>query len=234
MKILIILFDSALELIPEPFRDNPLIQKEWNYNVKKKHRGILLDGAIHRSIVNTLQNSEKRGRPDIIHQSLMNICYSPLFKERKIKLVIHTLNNICINVPSDWRVPVNYNRFCGLISQLLLNSRVPISGTPILSTFVSSLDQLIGKNSDSSIYICEKPYKFSLNIPCILDLEKISLSSSITFLIGGFQHGESQLILQELNNPNLKLRYLKLYDEIVPTWIIAAKIIHWLETKLMV
>ncbi len=225
----IILFESALELIPQSLRKHPLIRKKWKKNLKKKSRGILLDGAIHRPLLNSLERAEKRGRPDIIHHTLMNLVYSPLFREKKIQVFIHTRNDLCIKVSSHWRVPVNYNRFCGLFSQLLLNNRVPLSGEPILTVKHWTLPNLLEQLEDSQIYLCEGAIKNEKELIIFKDLAEISPSSSNTFLVGGFQHGEAELSSFDSITSNNNWILLTLYDEIKPAWVIAAKLLHWLE-----
>jgi len=207
-------------------RNHPLIRKEWQKNLKKKNRGILLDGAIHRPIVDSLENREKRGRPDIIHHSLLNIVYSPLFKQGKIQVFIHTRNNLCLRIPSQWRVPVNYNRFCGLFSQLLLKKRVPLSGEPILTVTHCTLSKLLHQFADSEIYLCDIPSESVGGTVIIKNLMDLFPFSSGVFLIGGFQYGESEF---ETTDINQDLVLLTIYDEVKPTWVIVAKIIQWLE-----
>jgi rRNA small subunit pseudouridine methyltransferase Nep1 len=231
MLATIIFFDSALELIPEKLRKHRLIKYEWKKSVKKKKRGILLDGAIHRTLVESLEDAEKRGRPDIIHHALMNICFTPLFKQGKAKIIIHTRNNLCIRIPNEWRVPVNYNRFCGLFSQLLLNKKVPLSGSsPILVVERCSLSQILQK-LDSDIFLCEVPNKILQGSINITSLSEISDHSSMVFLIGGFQHGEANIVSSMADDLKKRITYLPLYEEVIPAWVVAAKIINWLEER---
>lgn len=229
MTIVVIFFESALELIPNSHHKHPLVRKEWQRNVKKKHRGILLDGALHRPILDSLERAEKRGRPDIIHHSLMNVIYSPLFEEEKIQVFIHTRNDLCIRIPSNWRVPVNYNRFCGLFSQLLLNRRVPLAGEPILTVEQCALGKLLQEFNDSEIFLCDSPTEKSSKQFSIQTLSNLSLYSSKVFLIGGFQHGEAEFHSLESPISIQDWTVLKIYEEVKPAWVIAARLIHWLE-----
>jgi rRNA small subunit pseudouridine methyltransferase Nep1 len=225
----IIFFESALELIPEPLRKHPLIRKEWKRNVKQKNRGILLDGAIHRSFMGSLDHVEKRGRPDIIHHSLLNMVYSPLFRNNKIRILIHTINDFYFEIPSDWRIPVNYNRFCGLISQLLLKQRVPITGEPLIIVESSSITHILDQFDDSEVFLCEEPKKredkdlqYSSSIP---------QSSSGIYLIGGFQHGEANLSFLNTIRTRKKVKTISIFQETKPTWTIVSKLITLLELR---
>ncbi len=230
MTIVIIFFDSALELIPQSLRKHPLVRKKWHKGLKK-NRGILLDGALHRPLLDSLEDVEKRGRPDIIHHSLMNIVYSPLFREKKIQVFVHTRNDLCIEIPSHWRVPVNYNRFCGLFSQLLLKRRVPLTGESILTVEHSSLVKLLQKFKDSEIYICEHTTRSNNEEIKTKNLNEISPISSKIFLIGGYQRGDAEFHFLESNTSAYDWVLLTLYEEVKPAWVIAAKLIHWLEAS---
>ncbi|MHA2226371.1 MAG: hypothetical protein ACXAC8_14270 [Candidatus Hodarchaeales archaeon] len=228
MTINIIFFECALELIPEQLRTHRLIRNKWRMS-EKKNRGILLDGAIHRSLMSLLDSPEKRGRPDILHHSLINLVYSPLFIEEKIKIFLHTRNDLCIQIPSKWRIPVNYNRFCGLFSQLLLKKRVPISNEPLLTAKTCSLKNFLQKFKDSIFYICELPNENWEKNRIVDNFVNITEHSSITFLLGGFQHGIPELQLSNQIFRDKDMFVLSFYDEIKPVWIIASKIIQKLE-----
>jgi rRNA small subunit pseudouridine methyltransferase Nep1 len=209
-------------------RKHPLIRKEWQQNLKKKNRGILLDGAIHRPIVDSLEDREKRGRPDILHHSLLNIVYSPLFEQGKVQVFIHTRNDLCIKIPSQWRVPVNYNRFSGLFSQLLLKKRVPLSGEPILTAAHCTLSKLLNQFEELDIYLCDIPHESVRDSVITKNLAELSPTSSGVFLIGGFQYGEASFpFFKSRLSENLIL--LTIYPKVKPTWVIVTKIIHWLE-----
>ncbi|MFX0126239.1 MAG: hypothetical protein ACFFAE_21645 [Candidatus Hodarchaeota archaeon] len=227
--ITIVFFESALELIPESLRKHPSIRKKWKQNLKKKNRGILLDGAIHRPLVDSLEDKEKRGRPDIVHHSLLNVVYSPLFTQGKVQIFIHTRKDLCIKIPSQWRVPVNYNRFCGLFSQLLTKYKVPLLGEPILTATHCTLSKLLQQFDESEIYICDIPSKRIKESIIMKNLADISPVSSGVFLIGGFQHGEANFRFFEPPTSVQDMILLTIYDEVKPAWVIVAKIIHWLE-----
>ena len=231
MTINIIFFECALELIPEQLRTHPLIRNKWRRSVKK-NKGILLDGAIHRPLLSLLDDAEKRGRPDIIHHSLINLVYSPLFSEKKVKIFLHTRNDLCIQIPSMWRIPVNYNRFCGLFSQLLLKKRVPISDEPLLTAETCSLEKLLQKFMDSVFYFCELPNEKWEKNRIVDNFADISKHSSTTFLLGGFQHGTPELQLSNQVFRDKDMFLLSFYDEMKPVWIIASKIIQKLEDSL--
>ncbi len=227
MTATIILFESALELIPEHLRSHPLIKKEWKKGVKEKNKGILLDGAIHRPLFELLEDKNKRGRPDIIHQTLLNVVYSSLFATSKLKVIVHTRNNLTIEIPNDWRIPVNYNRFCGLFSQLLLNNRVPLDGMPILETQKNSLGKLLDSLTPTQVYLCELQTTNN-SLPQIHS--SIRNPKDSIFLIGGFQEGQPSAETYKTLHSFDSIKVLSLYPDIKPTWIIAGKLVFLLES----
>ena len=235
MVINFIFFNSGLELIPQNLRKHSLIRKEWQFNISKRDRGILLDGAIHNPLMDILPEANQRGRPDIIHHMLLNTVYSSLFSKGILKVIIHTRDNICIDIPSTWRVPVNYNRFCGLFSQLLYQGRVPIQGEPILKIESYSLDYILQSKPSSQIILCETS-QFSPEFPITIhSLSQIDLKTDLMFLIGGYQSGGLNFnVLNMLKNNHFSIILLSLYQDVLPAWVIVSKIICYLEEKIEV
>jgi rRNA pseudouridine-1189 N-methylase Emg1 (Nep1/Mra1 family) len=85
-----------------------------------------------------------------------------------------------------------------------------------------SLPQLLDRFDESKIFLCEDPKNAQAK-----KLSDIQITSPAVFLIGGFQHGEANMNV-------LKMRDffpIYLYKEIKPAWIIAAKLVTWLELR---
>ncbi len=79
-----------------------------------------------------LPQAYKRGRPDIVHFSLLEALSSPLNMEGKLQIYVHTLNDFTITVNPKARLPRNYSRFVGLMEQLFEMGKVPPKETPLL------------------------------------------------------------------------------------------------------
>jgi rRNA small subunit pseudouridine methyltransferase Nep1 len=229
MVVTLIFFESALELIPENLRNHPLVRKEWKMNVRKKNRGILLDTALHSFLMANLPDQGKRGRPDIVYYSLLNSLYSPLVKNRSLEVIIHTYQNKCIDIPFDWRIPVNFNRFVGLFSQLLHTKQIPVEGESILSTSDCTLEKLLDEKTSDNLYLLESPTEASY---VNKDLSNITLNNS-TFLIGGFQSGSPLYPFNEKINKFPNLEQISLYNDVKPAWVVTSKLIHLLESRLL-
>ena len=227
MGLTVIIFESALELIPESLRSHPTIRKEWKVNTRKKKRGVILDRAIHNPLMESLNDHHKRGRPDIVHSILLNLIYSPLVKNETLRIIIHTYDNHCIHIPSNWRIPVNYNRFNGLMAQLLYNKKIPVEGDPILTVKQCSIQKLLQKYFDHQIFLLESVPESS---SVVNNLNGIFTDESV-FLIGGFQSGSHNLNFEDLKLENFRI--LSLYREVIPAWMAASKLLHMLEEQLV-
>ncbi|XP_056142764.1 ribosomal RNA small subunit methyltransferase NEP1 [Lampris incognitus] len=79
----------------------------------------LLNCDQHKSVI--IKNGRDPGkiRPDITHQSLLMLMDSPLNRAGLLQVYIHTERNALIEINPQTRIPRTFNRFCGLMVQLL-------------------------------------------------------------------------------------------------------------------
>jgi rRNA small subunit pseudouridine methyltransferase Nep1 len=75
-----------------------------------------------------LEDSFKRGRPDLVHVSLMEAVDSPLYKRRGVKVYVHTRNDEILTLADNVRLPKHYTRFEGVIRKLLFNRKADRDG----------------------------------------------------------------------------------------------------------
>lgn len=73
----------------------------------------------HPSIMKRYNKDPKDYRPDILHQELMALLDSPLNKEGRLVIYVHTTKNVLIEVNPKCRIPRTFKRFSGLMVQLL-------------------------------------------------------------------------------------------------------------------
>ncbi len=140
----IILLDCALELVPREITSLKQIQKHATRRGKKPSE-LLLDQTHHGESMTKISQNERRGRPDITFLSLMSILETPLCKEGLLSIHLHLQDGRIVEVNPDVRLPRNYDRFVGLMEQLLLMGRVPPQGEPLLHFVEMSLEGLISK-----------------------------------------------------------------------------------------
>ena len=213
----LIMAESALETIPTSLWSHPAIRRH------SKRRGkppglILLDRSYHHSAMKELRESEKRGRPDIVHFALLEALGSPLNKEKLLQIYVHTQNDYVITVNSEARLPRNYDRFVGLLEQLFELGRVPSVGKTLLELEQKTLPQLLEETkSDYAMAFSRKGSPETLEETMLRILEK----QRPTVIIGGFPHG------------HFSETTTRLADEIVcidldmlETWILTSRVIY--------
>ena len=145
-----ILVESALQLIPTAIQDHSQV-KEYAERRKKLPREVLLDRAFHNAAMQQLARLhykvpvEKMGRPDIVHNTLLQILETPLNWAGYLRTFVHTQDDFVIAVNPKVRLPKNYVRFVGLVEQLFAEGQVPKNTEPLLSIEKMPLRQLVGR-----------------------------------------------------------------------------------------
>jgi rRNA small subunit pseudouridine methyltransferase Nep1 len=155
MALTLVLAEAAIQRVPEEIRSHPQI-KRYASKRQKLPEEVLLDRAFHHSAMRQLPRTndilpEKMGRPDIIHNTLLQVLETPLNWEKQLKVFIYSQEGLLITVNPKIRLPKNYIRFVGLIEQLLIETRVPLDREPLLSIERMSLAQLIDRQAPPSI-----------------------------------------------------------------------------------
>ena len=137
MSLTLVFVEAAIQRIPEEIRNHAQITRY----ASKRHKlpeEVLLDRAFHHSAMKQLPRAnrelfpEKMGRPDIVHNALLQVLETPLNWENHLKVAIHTQDGYLITVNPKIRLPKNYSRFVGLVEQLYAEGRVPLEGEPLL------------------------------------------------------------------------------------------------------
>jgi len=156
MSLTLVFVEAAMQRVPDSIRSHPQIKRY----ASKRHKSpeeVLLDRAFHHSAMKQLPRSnrdllpEKMGRPDIVHNALLQVLETPLNWENHLKVVIHTQDGHLISINPKIRLPKNYTRFTGLIEQLFAERRVPSDGEPLLSIEDRSLKQCVEMLAPSKV-----------------------------------------------------------------------------------
>jgi len=141
-RLRIVLLESPLELVPEPLWGHPQVRRSAErYGIGVNE--VLLDKSLHYNAMGVLPQKWKRGRPDIVHITLLNILDSPLAERGLIDVYVHVYDGRVFRVEPNTRIPKNYERFKGLMAQLLREGRVPPRGDPLIYEAYESLAGLI-------------------------------------------------------------------------------------------
>ncbi|KFO20274.1 ribosomal RNA small subunit methyltransferase NEP1 isoform X1 [Fukomys damarensis] len=145
----------------------------------------LLNCDKHKSVL--LKNGRDPGevRPDIAHQSLLMLMDSPLNRAGLLQVYIHTQKNVLIEVNPQTRIPRTFDRFCGLMVQLLHKLSVRAADGP-----QKLLKVIKNPVSDHFPVGCMK-IGTSFSVPVASDVRELVPSSEpIVFVVGAFAHGK--------------------------------------------
>lgn len=138
-KLKVILLEASLELAPSNWPYGPLIDKRYHY---------------HK--LSNFPQKWKRGRPDILHTTLLILQDSVLNREGLLELYFHTITGEVYKVRSDERVPKHYDAFKEIMAQLLQYGKVPRdSEEPLIWKAYDDLSQFV-KDHGKFILMHEK------------------------------------------------------------------------------
>ncbi|MGI0057019.1 MAG: ribosome biogenesis protein [Nitrosarchaeum sp.] len=181
--ISLVLAESALELIPLELQNHPSVLSHAQ-KLEKTPSEILLDNSWHFAAMKGINNEIKRGRPDLVHFSILEATTIPLYLQNKIKIYIHTIDDRVIYIGENVHIPKSYHRFEGLIEKLFLEKTIKSDTSILLEIKEKSFSELINEIKPSKII------GFSTKGE-LRSFEKISseISDNACIVIGGFQKG---------------------------------------------
>ena len=220
-----IMAEAALETVPKELLNHPAIKRHAKRRDKPPEY-LLLDRSLHHAAMKRLDNNKKRGRPDIIHFSLLEALGSPLNKERLLQVFVHTNKDYVITINSMVRLPRNFSRFIGLIEQLFQLRKVPYDGEAFLTLEKKTLQQLLREiKPDYILAFSEegKPKTFQDAVT------KLQSRVNPTVIVGGFPHGHfSEGIIQMADE------VVCVDSEMLETWTITSRVIYDFERILSI
>lgn len=228
MPVAIVLAEAGLELVPKSIQNHPSVIN----SIKRRGKScsqILLDISFHYKAMKQLNDWYKRGRPDIVHISLLNIFSSPLNILRFLKIYVHTYDNKIIYIDPSIRIPRNYYRFVGLMEQLLSISRVPPAGSkPLMWIEEKTLSKFISENYFDRIIIMHEKGQLmnpnSIGKSIVNDMKK---NKKVCVIIGAFQRGDFRNEVLELSK-----EHVSIFPKPLDTWIVVSRIIEGIESEL--
>ncbi|RUM46919.1 MAG: 16S rRNA methyltransferase [Hyperthermus sp.] len=139
-KLTIVLLEASLELVPPNLQKHSVILRTARCHGIRPSE-VLLDKSIHYRAMRGLEKSWKRGRPDIVHTSLLILLDSMLNAKGLLSIYLHTIEDKVYEVSSETRIPRSYERFKGLMAQLLRHDKVPPdSPNPLIKLAYRSLN----------------------------------------------------------------------------------------------
>ncbi len=182
MKLSLILAESALELIPDEIKRHPAVANDAKRRGKEPTQ-ILLDRSIHHAAMEKLKEGHKRGRPDLVHTAILSITGSPLFMDELVKVFVHTLDDVVIELAAGTRIPKSYSRFRSLMEKHL-SERV---NSELIRVHGESIDVLIRKTIRPDFAMGLSTQGRSMKPEEVA--RKLVEAKNPALLVGGFPHG---------------------------------------------
>ena len=121
----LIIAEAALELIPDQIIRHPSVVNDAR-RTGNEPSTILLDRSVHHAAMTKLTDQFKRGRPDLVHLTLLTATSTPLYQDGQAKVYIHTRNDVVLELREQTRPPKSYSRFRDLMRKTL--QEMPESG----------------------------------------------------------------------------------------------------------
>ena len=181
--ISLIISESALELVPFELEDHPSVISHAR-KLGKYSSEILLDNSWHFAAMKGIKNEIKRGRPDLVHFSILEATTIPLYLQNKLNLFVHTIDDKVIHFGKNVHLPKSYHRFEGVIEKLYQEKKIMVKNELLLEikdqTFLELIDEInplkiIGFSTEGQLSSYEK---IAAQIP-----------DNSCIVIGGFQKG---------------------------------------------
>lgn len=180
----LVIAESALELVPRELqRHNAVIASARRFN--KKPSEILLDISWHFAAMKGIKNEIKRGRPDLVHFSLLEACSIPLYFENKLNVFVHTIDDKVISIGWNVRLPKSYHRFVGLVEKLYSTGKIEENNNTLLEISEMNFGKLIKKiNPKQTIALSSKGINSSY--------QKVveEFDDNTCLVVGGFSKGQ--------------------------------------------
>jgi rRNA small subunit pseudouridine methyltransferase Nep1 len=179
----LILAESSLELVPKEIQNHNSVISH-SKKLGKKPSEIILDNSWHFGAMKGILNEIKRGRPDLVHFSLLEATSIPLYYEKKISIYVHTINDKVIFIGDDVRLPKSYHRFIGLIEKLFSEKVVQSEGKNLLEIKDMTFNQLLQEIKPKRIIGLSVQ-----GIPSTCENIVKKLTDDSCIVIGGFPKG---------------------------------------------
>ena len=190
----LIIGEAALEIITDTMINN--LNKNDNF-INKNFYNKILDKNIHYDIIKKVDNSDKRGRPDIVHFSLLESIDSPLYKNNNLEIYVHTVNDYVIKIGKELRLPRSYLRFNGLIEKLFKTRKILSNKESLMSLNKIELKSLIKQFDNCHIIGLSRLGRQSSYQDIAL---KLADTKNPVLIIGGFARGQfSKNTLKNVN-----------------------------------
>ncbi|HUR68598.1 MAG TPA: 16S rRNA methyltransferase [Candidatus Thermoplasmatota archaeon] len=183
----LVLAEAELELVPEEIKGHRQVQSSAKFRDRRASR-TLLDSSVHHEAMRRLPEQDRRGRPDLVHFSLLLALDSALNKADKLRVVVHTRNDERIAVHPDTRLMRNYPRFIGLMETLFREGATPRNNPLLILEEGWPLKRVLEHHASGPV-VCFSEAGTPIE-PVAWMEQKVSASEDLTIVLGCFPHGD--------------------------------------------
>jgi len=181
MVLNLIIAEAALELVPDELARHPSVRNDARRR-ELAPTELLLDRSTHHSAMLKLHENYKRGRPDLVHLTLLSVTSTPLYQSGRLGVYIHTRNNLVLEFREKTRPPKSYFRFRDLMQKVLKER--PSSGLiRVRSASIPELLRQLSPDLTVGLSVQGKPVALE-NLA-----RQVAASKNTAVLIGGFPKG---------------------------------------------
>lgn len=216
-RIVLLLVETAIELIPQEIRNHPAIQAYCRRR-RQDPRWAILDSSYHHAAMKSLNNYQKRGRPDILHFTLLEALGSPLNLAGKLEIYCHTQDEAFIEINPTVRLPRVYERFKGLLSQLYREGVIKTDeGKILLRMERKNIAEAISSLKPTRIYLLTEKGRKASREELREIFQKIDRP---LFMVGCYPHGDFSDETKRLAEDSLSLS-----DKRLETWTAVSRLL---------
>lgn len=217
----LVLVEAALETVPPEIRRHPSVRRNARRR-RKKPTETLLDRSLHHIAMKGLPKAHKRGRPDIVHFCMLEALGSPLNLEGGLRLWIHTVSRLAIEVAPELRLPRDYIRFKSLMEQLFVEGRIPPkSERSLMSIHRISLNELVKRiEPTKTVALTSHGRPDTFEAIC----ERLSEEENPIVFIGAYPSGP-----MDTETLSLADEALSIYSGVLDAWVIVSRLIYEFE-----
>lgn len=187
-SVLTLVFAEAeLELVPESIKMHPQVQRAAQSRDRRPSR-TLLDSSVHHEAMRQLHEGERRGRPDLVHFSLLLALDSALNQADGLRVVVHARHDMRLAVNPETRLMRHYPRFVGLIEKLFHEVDSPRDDALLLLEPGWSLKRVLDHHKSGPV-VCFQEAGRPVEPGAFLS-EKAAQGEDLTVVLGCFPHGD--------------------------------------------
>ncbi len=219
----LVLAESALERVPEELWSHPSVSKSARSRAKRPGE-LLLEDTYHHTAMRQaakkgrFKDVERRGRPDIVHFSLLVALESRLNHERRLQCWVHTYDDRLIRLDPEVRLQRAQHRFTGLMEHLLQEGVGPLpeKGPPLLTMQDKvSLAEAVRATGATQVLVLDEAGQEDDN----LEEAFAQTDGDVAAIVGAFPRGRLQSDLKGLPHKTIRLGQTPL-----PAWTVAAEL----------